>query len=142
MTDLNELFTSTEVQSAFIQIQNEVEQVEGVLLELQQKKHEVLQNQLNICSLNLATLATNINTLSNQLECELSNFKQYISEFEIIYHTIQSTLALTTQAPNQKSRDLFLIDSKVWKFLPINLSVPIVVQQESQFLLTAKSVVL
>jgi hypothetical protein len=140
MTELNNLFPSKEIQSTFVQIQDEVEKVEGMLVELQQKKREVLHNQLNVCSFNLTTLATNINTLSNQLECELSNFKQYISEFEGIYHTIQSTPALINQASNQKSRDLFLIDSKVWKFLPVNLSVPIVVQQESQFLLTAKSV--
>ncbi|MGB8699919.1 MAG: hypothetical protein WCD18_10930 [Thermosynechococcaceae cyanobacterium] len=140
MTDINNLFPSKDIQSAFVKLKDEVSKVESELLELQKKKYEVLQNQLDVCSLNLATLASNINTLSNQLECELSNFKQYFFEFETIYHTIQSISTSTNYESNRKSINHFLLDSQIWRLVPTDISIPIVVQQESQFFLTAKSV--
>lgn len=140
MTKLNYLYPSNDVQAAYIQIQEEVSKIENILFKLQQKKHEVLQNQLNVCNLNLTNSAASINTLSSQIEYELVNFKHCISEFEIIYHSIRSIPETTTQKSNQKPIDQFLVNSKTWKFVPIHISIPIVVQNETHFVLTAKSV--
>jgi hypothetical protein len=140
MTQSNHLYSSNNVQTAYIQIQEEVDKIENVLVKLQQKKQEVLQNQLNVCNLNLTNLATNINALSNQLEHELVNFKHCISEFEVICHSIQSVPEILTQKTKQKPIDQFLVNSKTWKFVPIYISIPIVVKNETQFVLTAKSV--
>jgi hypothetical protein len=140
MTQLNHLYPSNNVQAAYIQIQEEVAKIENVLVKLQQKKQEVLQNQLNVCNLNLTNSATNINTLSGQLEHELVNFKHCISEFEIICNSIQSMPGMLTQKTMQNPIDQFLMDPKACKFVPIYISIPIVVKNETHFVLMTKSI--
>lgn len=139
MSQSTSLSISENVRSALVQLQDEVAKVEKALLEIQQKKHEVLQHQLSAGIHNLATLANSINALATSLEGKIIKFKEIALEVNQLYHAVQDF-------PGFKAleRDKSIIPRRrplnIWEVNHLAVSVPTVIRRESQFILTVKTV--
>lgn len=139
MSQSTSLSIPENVRPALVQLQDEVAKIEKALLELRQKKHEVLQHQLSTGIHKLATLANSINALANNLENEVLNFKGAAAEFNHLYHTLQDS-------PDFKAleRDKSIMAGwspiNIWEMNHSTVCVPTVIRRESQFILTVKSV--
>lgn len=127
------------VRSALVQLQDEVVKVEKFLLELQQKKRDFLQHQLDAGIDNLATLANSINTLAYSIESEILKFKEIAFEVNQLYHAVQDF-------PGFKAlgRDESIMPRRrpldIWKVNNLTVSVPTVIRREYQFILTVKAI--
>ncbi|HEY9801606.1 MAG TPA: hypothetical protein V6D25_14715 [Leptolyngbyaceae cyanobacterium] len=127
------------VASAFNQLQDEVTKLEHALLELKEKKQEFLQYQLTTNMEKLSVQAEQVNTLAINLESEIIKFKETAVELNNIYQTINSSPKL----PTEDNKNLNLQSQKItnlWKIHKLDFSVPTIVKQESQFILTAKTI--
>ncbi|MBH8567024.1 hypothetical protein I8748_33580 [Nostoc sp. CENA67] len=124
---------------ALAKLQSEVEKVENSLLELRQKKQEIMQNQLSAGIQKLATLANNINTLSNSIESEILNFQATAIEVNRLYQTMQDS-PIFKGLIEEKSIRLPRIPLNIWEIDDPAIFVPTVIRSKSQFILTAKSV--
>lgn len=139
MSQFTSLSIPENVRSALVQLQDEVEKVEKSLLELQQKKHEFLQHQLNAGVDNLARLANSINTLAYSIESEIIKFKESAFEVNQLYHAVQDS-------PGFKAlgRDKAIMPRQrllnIWEVNNLDISVPTVIRREYQFILTVKAV--
>ena len=139
MSQSTSLSISENVSSTLVQLEDEVAKVEKALLELRQKKYEVLTHQLSVSIHKLATLANSINALANNIESEILNFKGAAAEFNHLYHTVQNY-------PDFKAleQDTSIIARSrpinIWEMNHSTVSVPTVIRRESQFILTVKSV--
>ncbi len=139
MSQSTSLSIPENVRSALVQLQEEVANLEKALLELRQKKHEVLQHQLSAGIHNLATLANSINALANSLESEIINFKQTAVEVNHFYHTVQDSPGFKALEGDKS----IMPSSKplnIWEMNHLAVSVPTVIRCESQFILTVKVV--
>ncbi len=127
------------VRPALVQLQDEVAKVEKALLELRQKKHEVLQHQLSAGIHKLATLANSINALANSLESEILNFLGTAVEVNHLYHTVQDFPGFKALEGDKsvmpRSKPL-----NIWEMNHLAVSVPTVIRCESQFILALKAV--
>lgn len=123
------------VKPALVQLEDEVTNLEKALLELRQKRHEVLQHQLSTGIHNLTTLANSINTIAYSLESEILKFKDTAIEVNYLYRTIQDS-------PGFKAleQDKSIIPSNIWEINHAAVCVPTVIKSESQFILTVKNV--
>lgn len=127
------------VASAFNQLQDEVSKLENALLELKEKKQEYLQYQLTTNMEKLSVQAEQVNNLAVNLESEILKFKETAVELNNIYQTINSSPKL----PTEENKNLNLQNQKItnlWKIHKLDFSVPTIVKQESQFILTAKTI--
>ncbi|MBD2439006.1 hypothetical protein [Nostoc sp. FACHB-110] len=115
------------VMSALNQLQDEVAKVEQALLELKQKKQEVLQHQLSTGIESLSIQAHKVNDLANCLESEILNFKETAVEINNLYHNLQ------TSSNSQTVTNILDIKN-------LDFSIPTVITNQSQFILTAKTV--
>ncbi|MEH2437113.1 MAG: hypothetical protein V7K25_23220 [Nostoc sp.] len=124
---------------ALNQLQDEVTKVEQALLELRRKKQEFLQYQLSSSLENLSVQADKVNTLAISLETEILKFQETAVELDNIYQTIHSSPSLSKlgneilNLPNAKI-------TNIWKINRLDFSVPTIVKQESQFILTVKTI--
>jgi hypothetical protein len=139
MSQSTSLSIPESVQPAFIQLQDELTKVEEALLELQQKKYEVLQHQLSAGIYNLTALASNINSLANSLEFEILKFKQTALEVNHLYDSAQSSLRFKALTGDQSIFPCFSALS-VCEIKSATVPVPIVIRQDSQFILTIKAI--
>lgn len=139
MSQSTSLSIPEDFQLAFVQLQDEVVKLEKVLLEIRQKKHEILQHQLNMGIHNLATLANSINTLANNLESEILRFKKTGVEVNYLYQTIQESPAFKAFEQEKTVTNCWR-HINIWKMNHSAVSVPTVIRRESQFVLTVKIV--
>lgn len=127
------------VQPALFLLQEEVAKVEKALLDLQKKKHEVLQQKFSTGIENLGLLANKINALTSNLESEILNFKETAIEVNHIYHTIQDSPGLKL-LEGDKSTITSWKPLNVLQIKNLALSLPVVTMREAQFFLTLKAV--
>ncbi|BBD63727.1 hypothetical protein NIES4072_26170 [Nostoc commune NIES-4072] len=139
MSQCTNLSIPENVIPALEQLQYEVEKVENTLLELRQKKQEVIQHQLSAGIHKLATIANNINVLANSIENEIFNFQVTAVEVNHLYQTIQNSPLF--KLPNEeKSTIPHSMPINIWKIADSTIFIPTVIISKSQFILTAKSV--
>lgn len=127
------------VVSALSQLQDEVTKVEQALLELRRKKQEFLQYQLSNSLEKLSVQADKVNTLAISLESEILQFQETAVELDNIYQTIQSSPSFK-KLENEKLNLPIAKITNIWKINGLDFSVPTIVKQESQFLLTVKTI--
>jgi hypothetical protein len=139
MSQSTSLLIPEDVNPALVKLQDEVAKFEKVLLELRQKKYEILQHQLSMGIHNLVTLANNINALSNNLESEIIRFKETAVEVNHLYQTIQKSPAFKALEQEKTIMERWR-HINIWKMNHSAVSVPIVIKRESQFVLTVKVV--
>lgn len=139
MSQSTNLSIPENVRPALVQLQDEVAKVENTLLELQQKKHEVLQHQLSVAIHKLATLADSINALANSIESEILKFKETAVEFNHLYHTLQDSPDFKA-LEGDKSKMPRWRPLNIWEINHSAVSVPTVIRRESQFVLTVKAI--
>lgn len=139
MSQSTSLSIPENVRSALVQLEDEVVKVEKALLELQQKKHEFLQHQLNAGIDNLVTLANSINILAYRIESEILKFKEIASEVNQLYHAVQDSPGFKALGQDEsimpRRRPL-----NIWEVNNLAVSVPTVIRSEYQFILTVKAV--
>ncbi|MDF5707243.1 MAG: hypothetical protein PUP90_06060 [Nostoc sp. S4] len=124
---------------ALVQLQDEVAKVESTLLELRQKKQEIMQHQLSAGIHELATLANNINTLANRIENEIFKFQETAIEVNHLYQTMQNS-PIFQVLQEEKSIMPPWIPINIWEMNDPAIFVPTIVRNKSQFILTAKAV--
>ena len=127
------------VVPALLQLQCEVEKVESTLLELRQKKQEVIQYQFNAGIEKLAKIANNINTIANSIESEIIKFQETAIEVNNLYQTIQ-TYPIFKALKEEKSIMLPWIPINIRQMNDPAIFVPNIIKNKSQFILMSKPV--
>jgi len=127
--------------SALSQLHDELTMVEKTLLELRQKKQEVLQHKLSMGIEHLEIQANKINAIANSLESEILKFKETAVEVNHLYNTIQDSSSLKQFGQDKfKSITLSRQLTNIWEMKSMGFSIPTVIKSESQFIITVKAI--